>query len=183
MKKLLNLSLLFALGLFSPLSANAETALSYGILDTEKVFVESEIGKKGFESIQNLQQKAEAELALLENRINALDISQEDKDMYLQLELQGAVYTLQGAIDANQEAVVGTIEKTLEDAMNQVRKEKNLPIILAAETVLSYDKEADITVDVINAMNAIDQALPPAPQISLPAPKPIEKKEAEAEKK
>ncbi len=164
-----------------------EEVLDFAVIDRAKVFVESTLGKTGFERIQQLQSKAEEALYGLEAKINALDETVEEKNLRMQVELQGGLQSLQALLDQDQHIVVELIEKTLDETIEEVRTAKKIPLVFASETVLSYDAKNDITTDVINALNAKNTVFPALPDVTLPDPvvkeKPAEEKKEEEKKK
>ncbi len=177
MKKILSLSPLFALILALPFllaMGGSPKNSSYGIVDTTAVYTESKLGKVGFARIQDLQIKAEAELSLLEQRIDALEESEQDKLMRKQIEMQAAVYSLQHTLDQDQELVVAIIEKNFKEALQKVRTEKNMSIIFAKETLLSYEETDDVTKDVITMLETMEMNFPELPDVTLPEPVKIE---------
>ncbi len=195
MKKYIGLLVLMCTPLFLTLGCDLqksekpqEEILDFAVVDRTKIFVDSTLGKTGFERIQQLQSKAEESLYALEAKINALEESVEEKTLRMQVELQGGLQNLQALLDADQHAVVELIEKTLDETITEVRTAKKIPLVFASETVLSYDAKNDITQDVIDALNAKNTVFPPLPDVTLPDPavreKPTEtKEEKSADKK
>lgn len=181
MKKILSLLFLFVSPLFlttEPLSKEATPAQIFGVLDSTAVFVESKLGTTGFTLINELQTTAEQELYALEAKIDAIDESEESKAIRSQVELQAALYSLQTVLDNYQQTVVAIIEETLEIALEQIRTEKNIPIIFAKETIISYNPECDVTQEVIAILDSMEVEFPSIPVVTLPDPaQPLENAE------
>ncbi len=166
MKKLLALSLLLTLPLLYAMGGKPQVE-PFAVVNTEKVFSESSLAQEGFKRIQDAQLKAEAKLAEMEKAIDASDASEEAKMLRKQLELQGVVATLQAILDENQKEVVTIIENSLQEAFKKVREEKNISMIFPSDTVLSYDETADITAEVLEAINSLNITLPEIPSMEV----------------
>ncbi len=189
MKKLLSLSLLLVLPLLMAMggepsaepSPATPAAPAFAIVDTALIYTESTMGQEGFALIQSMQANAEAELVLLEQRISELDESDESKAMRIQLELQPAAYALQEVFDQYQQSVITTLNDSLLAAIETVRAEKGLAVVFPSDIALAYTPEYDITQDVLAVVNATEVSFEPMPEVSIPAPTPLDSAEESAE--
>lgn len=155
-KLLVMLLCVAALGLFG-MGGKAEEPKTpiIGIVNTAMLYEKSEGAKQGMERLEKVQADA---IARLETMQAELAVAQEAKDeakvKELEASLQENLYKMQAVLTAEQEKVVGTLQKAMEEVLEAYRQEKGLTAIFADETVLSFDSAADVTEDIIKALNA-----------------------------
>lgn len=180
MKKNILVTVLAVLALFAlmGMGGNKEAAPApvkpqFGVVETAKLYQESQAGKAGMARLEKLQNAA---LAKLETMQADLKKAQDDKDeakaQRLQVEMQGAVYAMQNTLTAEQEKVVAAVRTALEKSMEQYRTEQGMFGIFGNETMLSYGKEVDITAGVMALMDKQTVDFGPEPSLEAAPVKP-----------
>lgn len=173
MKKQLFVAVLTVLALFAlmGMGGNKEAAPQpvkpqFGVVETAKLYQESQVGKAGMARLEKLQNNALAKLEAMQADLKkAQDDKDEAKTQRLQVEMQGAVYAMQNALTAEQEKVVAAVRSALEKSMEQYRAEQGLFGIFGNETLLSYGKEADVTTGVMALMDKQTVDFGPEPSL------------------
>ena len=118
------------------------------VVDSARVFKESEPGKAGIKHLENLHESMQAEL-------NALQQALQDKpnDATLQQKLQEKYMVYQQRISAEQQQVINTLNEAIQKALDACRVQQKLALVVGTDVVLSYGPAADITAAVIREMN------------------------------
>ncbi len=126
-----------------------------GIVNTAQLYEKSDGAKKGMERLEKVQADAIARLETMQAELAAAqEAKDEAKVKELEASLQENLYKMQAVLTAEQEKVVGVLQKVMDEVMQAYRQEKGLTAILAHETVLTFDSAADVTEDIIKALNA-----------------------------
>ncbi len=171
------LSLLVACEPSAQESAKSSTAAStvaassasqvFAVVDTARIFRESEPGKSGVEFLKGIQGDMQIELATLQAKMQA-----DPENVELQQEAQAVFGQLQQRMSAEEQNVVNLLNELVQRTLDEYRTAKNIALIVGAEMALSYDKSVDVTSDVIAAMNKHTlefKAVMPAPAEAAPA--------------
>lgn len=148
----------------------------FAVVDTAKLYQESKLGKAGVDRLEQLQNNALAKLETIQADVKkAQDAKDEATAQRLQVEMQTILYSMQGAITAEQEKVVEIIQKQIEKALETYRQENGLFGVFGNEAMLSYGKDVDATTAVMTLLDKESVDFGPMPSVD-PAPA------AEAEK-
>jgi len=132
-------------GCFSPFDSSAS---GVAVVDSTRVFKESEPGKAGIKHLEVLHESMQGEL-------NALQQALQDKpnDETLQHTLQEKYMVYQQRISAEQQQVINTLNEAIQKALDVCRVEQKLALIVGTDVALSYGPAADITTAVIHEVN------------------------------
>ena len=186
------LAVMFALA-FSALPAlaqQAEAPSRIGVFDPEKLWRETEVGKRYNQDLSEARDRLQAGISKKEQEIDALvdklrqqqaSLS-EDKAQQMQKDIQGKRVELNRMNeDATNEMkqhlneVQGRFQKMLIEALQAFGREKNFALILNLAVVDYNAPQIDITTELIARFNEMHKA-PPAAAGKTPAPrKPAEK--------
>ena len=171
--------LLAALLLSGCITPADSSAPAVAVVDSARVFKESEPGKTGIKHLESLHESMQAEL-------NALQQALQDKpnDEKLQQKLQEKYMVYQQRISAEQQQVINTLNEAIQKALDACRVQLKLALIVGTDVVLSYGPAADITGAVITEVNKTTVEFKPIePEASAPAqPAPVAPQAAPAQK-
>ncbi len=134
-------------------SANAakvaeSTVPTIAVIDSARIFRDSEPGKAGVEFLKKIQTEMQEELGELQAKIQA-----DPENVTLQQEAQAIFAQLQQRMGAEEQNVVNLLNDLVQRTLDEYRAAKKIPVIVGTETALSYDKSADVTTDIIEAIN------------------------------
>ncbi len=118
------------------------------VVNTDKVFQESNAGKAGITYLDNLSKELQDELISLQSSAEKEKNKKAAQDA-LQLKLRDA----QQRFSAEQQQVMNKISELYQQSMEKSRKTSKVDVILNSEAALSIDPKADITQQVIDEMN------------------------------
>ncbi|MCH5277436.1 MAG: OmpH family outer membrane protein [Desulfovibrionaceae bacterium] len=151
-------------------AALAADRLSFGVVNLATLYQDSAHGKAGMARLEKLQNDAMARLEALRADLAR---AQEEKDeaavQRLQVEIQGAAYTFQGVLSAEQENMVSAMQAALEKSLEQYRGEHKLSAIFSSDTILSFSPDAEVTQGVLALFNKQAVDFGPEPSLELPA--------------
>ena len=136
---------LFFGGCISPFDSSAP---SVAVVDSTRVFKESEPGKAGIKHLENLHESMQAELKTLQQALQ-----DKPKDETLQQTLQEKYMVYQQRISAEQQHVINTLNDAIQKALDVCRVQQKLALIVGTDMVLSYGPAADVTAAVIQEVN------------------------------
>ena len=143
---------IFALALLACLISNgctnSEQPAAVSVVDSSRIFKESDPGKAGIKHLESLHESMQAELNDLQQQLQA-----KPDDAALQQKLQEKYMMHQQRISAEQQQVINALNDNIQKALDACRARKNLALILGTDAVLSYGPVADITQDVILEVN------------------------------
>ncbi len=143
------MSLGLVLGLAALLAAcNDAPKASVAVVNTEKVFKECKAGQA---AMAHLQEVSKALQAKTQKAQETLEASQSEDNMQA---FQQALGEYQATIGAEQQRLVALINDQFNAVVDKLRTDKGFSVVLAREAVMSYDASADITDDVVKAMDA-----------------------------
>jgi len=150
-------------GCISP-ADSSEPAVA--VVDSARVFKESEPGKAGIKHLETLHESMQAELNALQQELQA-----KPNDETLQQKLQEKYMVYQQRISAEQQQVINTLNEAIQKALDACRVQKKLALIVGTDVVLSYGQTADITGAVIGEVNKIKVEFKPIePEAEVTAP-------------
>ena len=147
-KYLFSCLLLAALMLGGCLNPAGSSAPTVAVVDSSRVFRESEPGKVGIAHLEKLHESMQAELNELQKQLQATP-----DDAALQQKLQEKYLAYQERIGAEQQQVINVLNEHIQKALDTCRTQKKLTLILGTDAVLSYNQAADITSAVIAEIN------------------------------
>ena len=144
------------------------------VVDVSRALRDSDAGKAGMQFLEKAQQEAVAEINALQEKIKA-----DEKNEALQQQLQASYMALQQRMQAEQQNVISRLNDMFTRVVEDVRAKKGLVVVMPTEgAALAYDKSADVTDEVIAAMNKEKvEYTPVAP--AKPLPNPAETKPAD----
>ena len=162
------LSGLLLAALLSSGCINPAGSASVAVVDSARVFKESEPGKAGIKHLEALHDSMQAELNALQEELQG-----KPKDEKLQQKLQEKYMVYQQRISAEQQQVINTLNETIQKALDACRVQNKLALIVGTDVVLSYGPMADITEAVISEVNKAQvdfKTLEPEAEVTTPAP-------------
>lgn len=137
-----------------------------GVVDTSRLFQESDSGKAGLAHLQAMevamQEQLMAAQALMEKSPN---------DEALRAHFQKEFGGYQALVQGEQQKVVETINAQITEAIEKARKKGKFSVILPTESVLAFDPKADLTEDMIKLLNKAPASFEPVVLKALSAPK------------
>ena len=115
MKKSVILGGLLALSMFGlmGMGGNKEEAVkpTVGIVQTVQVYEQSKLAKLATERLEKLQSEAMARLEAMQKEMSAAEEAKDDvKKQRIQVEMQQQLYTMQAALEAEQQKVLQTLQ-------------------------------------------------------------------------
>lgn len=156
------------------------SAPTVGVVDTARVFRDSDAGKAGVKFLEGLQEKMQVDL----NDIQEV-LKKNPNDQAAQQKLQETYMGFQQRMGAEQQNVVTLLNDATQRVLDTFRQQKKLSVILSQEATLSFDKAVDVTAEVIAELNkqkvefkAIVPETPAAAVAPAEAPKAATPKEA-----
>ncbi len=158
------------------------TTSSIGIVDTSRVFRESEPAKNGVKFLESIQTEMQTALTDIQEKIQ-----KDPKNTDLQQEIQAMYTEFQQRIGAEEQHVVNLLQEALQRTVENHRASNKLSLVVGTEVALAYDKTVDITADIIAEMNKLDMEfksiIPEQPASNDGASAPATKAEEAPEKK
>ncbi len=138
---------IMALGAFG-CEQNGKSGPSVGVVDTSRVFRDSNPGKAGIKYLEGLHETMQAELNNLQK-----DAEAKPDDTALQQKIQDSYMAFQQRMGAEQQNVINLLNDSIQRALDACREQKKLDIIFSNEAALSFSKASDITADIIAEVN------------------------------
>lgn len=183
-RKYLTLLLLPALALLAACNDNGGTAGAGGsvaLIDQNRLYMESQTGKKGMEMLQGMSGDMQSQLQSMQEEMAKEGTEQEKQERSRRF--QQTLSAAQAKMGAEQTRIVGILQENVTAVLDEFRKERGIAVVLPVENALSYDKSLDITDDVIAALDkrSIDLSKP-AEQGATPAGEPEEQPAPAVEK-
>jgi len=151
--------LVLCLAFMTGCQQKAEPSVKIGIVDEATAFKDNKVAQEAMAYLQEvglpLQAKAEEAYKIMQ-----ADQTEETVAVY-----KLAMGELQNTMNQEQQRVVALVEAKFNEAMNTYREQKGLTVILSKQSVISVSESADITADIVAAMDAleIDFTKPEAP--------------------
>jgi outer membrane protein len=146
----------------------SDSSSGVAVVDSARVFKESEPGKAGIKHLEALHEAMQAELDALQEELQG-----KPKDEKLQQRLQEKYMVYQQRMSAEQQQVINTLNETIQKALDACRVQHNLALVVGTDVVLSYGQTANITEAVISEVNKAQvdfKALDPEAEVATPAP-------------
>ena len=157
------LATLILSGCINPADSSAPAV---AVVDSARVFKESEPGKAGIKHLEALHESMQSELNALQQELQA-----KPNDEALQQKLQEKYMVYQQRISAEQQQVINTLNEAIQKALDACRVQKKLALIVGTDVVLSYGSAADVTGAVISEVNKVKVEFKPIePEAEVTAP-------------
>jgi len=174
------LLLTVCLTLLSAAPSAAADALKLGFVDLQRVFSESEAGKKARADVADIEKTKKA---VIEEKVNSLkkieaEISKqasvlsaeakkakEEEVEKLQRDIQRLVADARAELQKKENELTNAIIKNISEIVDAVGYEEGYAIIFRSEVVLFVKKEFDITSLVVNRLNASKDKPQEAPKV------------------
>lgn len=150
LKKTLTFVALICISAFLVGCQQQDSKAKIGFVDTGKVFKECKAGvegmaylKKESEDFQSTFKDMQKELATNQTEANSA-------------KFQAALSDYQTKMGAEQNRIVGALNDGFTKAVDEYRKENGLDAVFSTESAVSYDKESDISAEIVESMNKMD---------------------------
>lgn len=144
-------------------------APQFGVVQINKLYQDSRIGKAGFERLSGLEGKAQG---ILKDAVASLEKSRADnKDVdvsRVERELQERVAYMQEVIRQDQEHVGNVIQTVMKNVLDKYSKDHGLFGIFSAENMLSASPEVDVTDQIMKLLDQVEPAFGDVPSLDLP---------------
>jgi Skp family chaperone for outer membrane proteins len=155
------LSLLFIFSLFVAGCKN-EANPKLAVVDPEIVFAKSTLSEKGNAYLQSLLSDLQAEFEELQKKIDA---APDDEKQMIEADMQIKLLEMQQQLNIVQEHINVIISESFDKALEAYRVRNGYDIILYSAAVLASGINIDVTMPVLDELNAmtaaIDFSLPP----------------------
>ncbi len=122
-----------------------------GIIDTARVFRESEPAKAGMKFLEGIHTEMQAQLTQVQEKLQ-----NDPENTALQQEIQTMYAEFQQRIGAEEQNVVNLLQDSMQRSIDALRMSKQLDIIVGAEVALSYSQTLSLTDDIIAEMNKVN---------------------------
>lgn len=147
------------------------SAPSVAVVDTARVFRDSDPGKAGVKFLESLHEKMQGELNALQEAVQ-----KNPEDQAAQQKLQETYMNFQQRMGAEQQNVITLLNDATQRTLDNYREQKKLEIILSSEAALSFGKTVDVTGEIIAELNKQKIAFKPMapeaakePAVTVPA--------------
>ncbi len=135
---------LLLLALFALAACSGKVA----VLNTEKVFQESNAGKAGLAYLDDLSKELQGQLIASQQKAEAGKNKKAAQD-----DLQVQVRDAQQRFGAEQQQVMNKVSELYQNAMESVRAKGRYDVILSSDVAVSSSPRVDVTKHVIDEMN------------------------------
>ncbi len=151
------------------------------VVDAGKVFQESAPGKAGVAYLEKISMSAQEEFKAIQTE------AEKDNSQESMMKMQRVLGDIQQRMNSEQQLVIGKLNDTFRKVLDAYLAERKLDVILPSDQVMSFGPSADVTNDIIAAMNKetvvyeSEDAAPAAPEAA-PAAEEAPAKKDEAAK-
>lgn len=142
------LALMLSLMLIACQQGESSSQAKLAVVDMTRVMRDSEAGKAGVKHLEGLQADMQAQLNDIQKRLE-----QNAEDVEAQKELQTVYMASQQRMQVEQQNVVNVLYDTMQRIINAYRADKGYALIISSEAAASFDSKADVTSDIIAAMD------------------------------
>lgn len=125
------------------------------VVNTARIYQESEAGKAGVKHLETLHNEMQAQLNKMQEELQknpGEDTSRKFQQMYADL---------QQRMGAEQQQVITVLNENLQRVLDSYREQKGLDLIVANEGVLSVNARADVTTDIVAELNKVQVSFKP----------------------
>lgn len=128
----------------------ASAGAKIGFVDTNRVFKECKAGAEGMEYLQTAGKEFQEKFAEMQKLLAGNQTEENTR------KFQEALNEYQTKMGAEQNRIVEALQNAFTTAVDDYRKANGYSAVLSVETAVSYDKSADISDKIIEAMNKMD---------------------------
>ena len=141
--------LALGLCLLLPACQQADTAKpQLAVVDMARIMRDSEPGKAGVKFLEGIQAEMQSSLNDIQSRLQ-----KNPNDAQAQKELQTIYMAAQQRMQTEQQNVINVLYDMVQRVINGYRTEKGYAVILNSEAAAAYDAKADVTADIVAAVN------------------------------
>ena len=131
-------------------SGAEDAAPAIGVVDAKKVMEDSAVAKEGMAGLQEMSENLSGELQSMQADMGDNATQEQRKAM------QQAVGQARNELSQAQQRLNQQIGQAFEKVVERIRQEKGLTAVLVKDQVMAYAPSADVTPDVIKAMDEMD---------------------------
>ena len=142
------LALLLSLMLIACQQGEGTSQSKLAVVDMTRIMRDSEAGKAGVKHLEALQADMQEQLNAIQGRLE-----KNGSDADAQKELQTVYMMSQQRMQVEQQNVVNVLYDTMQRIINAYRADKGYALIISSEAAASFDSKADVTNDIIAAMD------------------------------
>ena len=183
---ILTLCLLFSGLIFGCENSASAPSQKIGLVNINRILVDSEPGRQAAKYMENLQDKLREEASELQKKAQKLaekensdkdkDINEEEEEK-LQREIQMGYVRLQTKLQAEQQNVNSILNDVVHRVVEKYRRDNGYALIIFSDVVLSFDEQTDVTSNITQVMNQEKVEFKPLPEGTPENQAPEEKKE------
>lgn len=157
-------------------NSTAQTPFRVGVADVARLMRESEPGKAGIKFLEAQQQAFQKNLDAIQEK---LEKNPSDEDAMK--ELQKVYAVSQQRIQAEGQNVASLIFDTVQKVLDAYRADKGLDVILSQDTIASFNRDIDVTSDIMALLNKQQIEFKPLPEPEMAMPSSVSDAPAQAE--
>ncbi len=144
---------------------------SVAVVDIQKVFADSENGRKAKQYAATVQQVLQQNLNVIQEKLKAYPDEKQVQEL-----LQIAYQQLQADLKKQQDEVARNSLVAMHNVVKEYQAEKEFDLIVNAANALQYSQAADITAEIVTRFDKMQILFPALPQVvnnpQLPEPRP-----------
>ena len=129
------------------LAACTQPKSSIGVVNTAKIYQESEAGKAGVKHLEALHEEMQNEINKMQAELQknpSDDVKRQFQQLYTDYEQR---------MGAEQQQVITVLNESLQKVLDAYREKSGLDVIVANEGVLSSSPKADVTSEIVAELN------------------------------
>ncbi|WP_415714834.1 OmpH family outer membrane protein [Maridesulfovibrio sp.] len=155
-KNTLKLVLIIAMAAFvAGCQQQSTSGAKIGFVNTNKVFKECKAGTEGMEYLKKSSEEFQTKFAEMQKELTGNQTEENTR------KFQEALGEYQNKMGAEQNRIVEALQSSFTKAVEDYRIANGYAVILGTESAISYDKTADISDKIIEAMNKMDIKIKP----------------------
>lgn len=133
----------------------ANSNAKIGFVDTNKVFKECKAGVEGMSYLKKSSEEFQAKFAEMQKQMGGNQTEENTR------KFQEALGEYQNKMGAEQNRIVEALQNGFTKAVDDYRKANGYSAIIGVEAAISYDKSADISAKIIEAMDKMEIKIKP----------------------
>lgn len=155
LKNILKLVLIISLAAVAAGCQQQSNNAKIGFVDTNKVFKECKAGAEGMDYLKKSSEEFQAKFTEMQKQIGGNQTEENTR------KFQEALGEYQNKMGAEQNRIVEALQNGFTKAVDDYRKANGYSAIIGIETAVSYDKSADISDKIIEAMDKMEIKIKP----------------------
>ncbi|WP_320169443.1 OmpH family outer membrane protein [Maridesulfovibrio sp.] len=156
LKNAIKLTLFLMIAIFvAGCQQQASSEAKIGFVDTNRVFKECKAGAEGMAYLQQAGEEFKAKFTEMQKTLAGNQTEENTR------KFQEALGEYQTKMGAEQNRIVEALQNGFTKAVDEFRTANGYSAILSVETAVSYDKSADISDKIIEALNKMDIKIKP----------------------